>query len=749
MPIAPLKPGTEYRVVLDRIVDHSGNVMAGSHTLRFSTGQAVDLNPPRATTPNRVAPGEPIRVRFSEPMDFTSIQDTRATVLSGSDRGTSGTWFSIWPVRLEPSADRRELAIVPLRPLVLGESYTLSVNPAADRAGNRVQFETGSVRVTVTDQPPPAPVTLQLFPADGDTGIPTNVVISATPSRVVSSLSITVFEGDRPVGVIGGSGRIALNPNTRYRIEAVGADFSGAPIAPASSSFTTGAGPIQSATLQLTEALPANGAANVSPDTPITLRFNRDLHPGAAYTGVRVTSDIFIPPPVVAARGPVLTIAPAVYWPPASFVQLSVSRQTSGVALPGPIDIAGNPYNTFFGLQFRTGALADPTPAALEEVLPPPGSELPALEGATVSLRFSRPVIIPGDGFRVFINGQPSQSGCLIPVDEPRVCRVVMRLPAKAEITIVGTNAIRDYAGNNLAPFVLEYRAGETIPAGPISAQLLEPRGSMGETSTNPVVAFDRPMNVETVLGGMQVTQDLDVMPGTIEPQSGGAQYRFRPARPFAAGSQIRIILPLSIRDLAGRTLPDWLILPFQISRAANAPARTLQLTRASVTPALPANAPLDVVFNTGLLPGSVHGETVWLSAGQRLVPARVEQPSPDTIRLTPLEALTPGQQYVATFGAALRGLEGQPFAGASVVFTAGPAAEPALVGREEIQWHGRTARRLRFSDPLTAAEAAAFRGDGEALLSTDGLTLILTQPGGDALKLGEPAAPRRHKGSR
>jgi hypothetical protein len=110
---------------------------------------------------------------------------------------------------------------------------------------------------------------------------------------------------------------------------------------------------------------------------------------------------------------------------------------------------------------------------------------------------------------------------------------------------------------------------------------------------------------------------------------------------------------------------------------------------------------------------------------------------------------LTPGQQYVATFGAALRGLEGQPFAGASVVFTAGPAAEPALVGREEIQWHGRTARRLRFSDPLTAAEAAAFRGDGEALLSTDGLTLILTQPGGDALKLGEPAAPRRHKGSR
>jgi hypothetical protein len=268
-----------------------------------------------------------------------------------------------------------------------------------------------------------------------------------------------------------------------------------------------------------------------------------------------------------------------------------------------------------------------------------------------------------------------------------------------------------------------------------------------------PIVEFDRRMEAASVVAGMRVTQDGALVQGVVEPLEGGRRYRFRPDRPFAAGAFVRIVLPMSILTLEGRHPHDWNILGFSIRGPGSAPDK-LMLTRVSVTSALPANAPLDLEFSSPLAPGSVHRDAVWLSDGHRLVPAAVELRGPASVRITPDESLTPGREYVLTIGAALRGEQAEAFPGARVVFSAGPEAAPVLVSREEIDWRGEPAWRLRFSHPITPVEAEALRGkgSGEIALAADGLMLVV--PGRrtevpEVLAPGQPVPLQRRRAGR
>ena len=317
-----------------------------------------------------------------------------------------------------------------------------------------------------------------------------------------------------------------------------------------------------------------------------------------------------------------------------------------------------------------------------------------------------------------------------------------MRLAANASISIVGTGGIRDYAGNPIQPFVLDFQASEPIAAGPFRWTLIEPRANPAPRSAVPVVEFDRTMDAASVVASMRVTQNGSIVAGVIDPMEDGRAFRFRPESPFLAGARVKVLVPpFVVRDTEGRFLQDWLTADFLV---AAEPRSTLSLTHSGVGAVLPANAALQISFDQPLTPASVSPDSVWLTTHGRLVPGHVSHLSGPTIRFVPDELLVPGERYVLTAGAAIRGLDGQTFSGADVVFTAGPPSDPIVERIEEIPWQGSSAIRLLLTEAITPAEATDLRWPGVAdiLVASDGRSVILT---GERLDIPAPVG-RGHR---
>jgi methionine-rich copper-binding protein CopC len=300
VPQGVLRANQRYTVTVTGVEDAAGNGVT-SGAIAFTTGAEVDLSLPAIvrTDPPEGTIGAPLNpvvmIELSEPItgDLNLGPPDQPNV--GLRDGTQSQWV---PVTVSLSATGRVLTLVPNEPLAVGTSYFVYAGyfagaPLYDYSGNRymtgnfvLAFTTGFAVDTT------APTVTGVSPVDGLTGAPTNarvVVTFSEPVRPTTTAGVRLLRGGQPVSVAtdlsNGNRTLTLRPlvplaaTTPYTVQIAGVtDLAGFPVAPLTTSFTTGAGADLVAPT-VVSVTPANGATNVPLGATITVLFNERINP--------------------------------------------------------------------------------------------------------------------------------------------------------------------------------------------------------------------------------------------------------------------------------------------------------------------------------------------------------------------------------------------------------------------------------------------------------------------------------------
>ncbi len=445
-PGIPLSPLREYQLIVEGVQDSSGNTLSEPQTIRFTTGEQLDTTGPVATF-RLLSRTAPLRVRFSKVIDVTSVL-SQPDILTWSEmRGGTGYTRKV-PVAFDWDEQQLLLTITPQEPLQVGIDYTLGLRGITDLAGHA--SSTTDFRFRPVENPDTSPPRISIHPPDGSSNVPTNAILRVMFGRRLDTPVVRLYEEDALVLTAPSQSsdnvslQRALKPNLRYRIEVEGFrdDFDNE-VPATSSTFTTGAGDDRTP-LRFVSSSPAQGDAGVPPDTPWQFTFNKPLFP-LVYFDLPVQSSRAFPfRYTTEVSGERLTLVPSPAWPAASTIQFSFSQMTR-FGVPSLTDWAGNRLQLQVNASFRTAAINDPVPPALESANPPAGSTISA-GLATVELRFSKPVIV-SNAVQVFYGSQRVESGGVYSQDF-RTVTFTLAPPEKSRVTLVGTDAIRDNADN-------------------------------------------------------------------------------------------------------------------------------------------------------------------------------------------------------------------------------------------------------------------------------------------------------------
>ncbi|MCB1689856.1 MAG: Ig-like domain-containing protein [Halioglobus sp.] len=264
VPRSLLAANSSYVLSVADVEDVSGNPLLVPVAIGFTTADSLDnlagsiLNwsyASNATLPLNAV----LEVELSERIDPTTI-NTNVAAGQASFALYSNTQGRFMQGRGVLSADGRHLRFARDEALQPGHSYTLYVTYNTylfDLAGNRINSTSRSFTAgNAQDITAPAVTTATL--ADGQSGVPTNVIVNVRFNEPVSLSSITGFDirdalnnvvptqrtSNTAVDLLTLTPSVTLLPNSNYRLNIAGIeDRSGNPLAaPAAIDFTTGSG---------------------------------------------------------------------------------------------------------------------------------------------------------------------------------------------------------------------------------------------------------------------------------------------------------------------------------------------------------------------------------------------------------------------------------------------------------------------------------------------------------------------------
>ena len=701
-PQLPLEPLSEYELILDDVKSSSGVPFAAPRSIRFTTGDRYDRQAPLSTIIYTTLDA-PVRIKFSERIDATSIRAAQAP-LTWSDLRGGGGWTRTEPVTKEWRSDTNELLLMPLNPLVEGRQYRVHTQLFRDQAGHGAG--SGGTDFVATNSPNLRTNETSFIPPDGSTGVATNVNMEVRFGTSLQTPPVRIYQGGTLLNLIssrrapGVSLQLNLKPGETYRIEFdTFRDSYDREIPGASSTFTTGTA-ADTSPLTFVSTVPAQNATGVDPATPWRLTFNKTLAPDVYFDGFFAERAVpFRYTTRTAGQDAIIQADPA--WPSASLIQQTINPYSRN-GLRSVADWSGNVLSQTLRLNFRTAAVPDAEPPALLSASPESGATVPAAY-ALVRLQFSEPVLIGPDAFLVFYGAEKVSSVYYSTSSDPKGVVLQLQAPPNSRVTILSTDQLRDYGGNPAPPFTLEYAVGEKIPFGPVQAELAEPRPAIDYPPTTPItIRFDRVMDAESVRQSIRVTSDGQNVDGAIEVLEDGKAFRFRANSPYAAKAVVRVYLLSTARDPEGWTYQPQHFTPFATFTIASGPT-PLTLARLGFGHTTPSDSVLELEFAAELDPATINDASVWLSQSGRLVPGTASLRNAKILRFTPDIALEPDATYVLTAGTALRSHEGQPFHGIDLPFAATPVEpEAEIASIEHEQWQGRDAIRIRFTSEVS-----------------------------------------------
>ncbi len=423
-PQVPLLPNTEYRYYVgtgNYVQDQNGNNVYGGWYYFYTGSGAVSTGPTVTVSPLDTATGIPLNAaviaHISAPIDPTSWSQNSIQLLDSGSNPVAGTVS-------EPN--NQELIFVPTNPLTAGMTYTVNVNGFTDANGNAVvpsgtTFTTGAAvsgggltftgsnitnNVTVTSLTQqiiltfsqildPATVnssTLVLMdtwnsnrPLAATYSVNGNQVTITPVNPYPSGAQITVGECGGPTDVLGD---VFLNGGC-YNQELV---YFYAP------SSTVGA----PTTLTVLSVSPANGAANVGRDQPVSVTFSNSINPSTAggyntqlYAGQDLQTNGNV---TVSADGRTLTFNLGALYNGANY--------TIAIPAGGVTDEWGNSLAAPFTSTFTTAADPATGNGSVQSTNPGNTSGVPTNNLLTLYMnRQVNPSMAPGS-VTVTVNGQ-------------------------------------------------------------------------------------------------------------------------------------------------------------------------------------------------------------------------------------------------------------------------------------------------------------------------------------------------------
>jgi large repetitive protein len=679
-PQPALSPSTVYTIAATaQLTDVSENPLMNPGTFTFTTGPAVDTTLPTvaASSPANADVGVPtnslIQLKFSKRMDPLTATTSNFLVYITAAGGTfpiAGT--------ISATADGLTATFTPSSPLLPSTDYEIQATGIADLEGHALSpgftatFTTGAAEVTT------APTVVQVSPPSGTTGTPVNTQVVAVVSVPVSAASvgssaITVSAGGTPV-----SGSVSLSSSqttltfvpgsslatsTVYTVEVSGfTDQAGNAVTPFSSTFTTGTSgtPVTTAAT-VTSTSPVDAATGVPVSSNIVLTFSERIDAATVNLNTVVVLGFGLSTQLggsysVDSTGKVVTFTPLSPLP---------GNNTIDVYLNGVLDLAGNSTSGYV-LAFTTGAETDTTTPTVLMMTPSNGATGVGLN-ASVVLTFSKSMsrsTMNANTLALLVNGSKLSTSIYYSADNQVATLTVGMLPPSSTVTVVATTGVTDLVGNALANFESSFTTAAAFDTTHPAVVTQRPgNGATGvPLNTNVVLYVNAPMNVSTVQGALDVSQNGALVSGTTQVSDNGQVIQFTPSAPWSNGAAIQVFLNPTAQDVNGNSLTA-----YEGSFTTLANTSTVPPSGVSVSPAangatgVSTKLVIDIGFNETLNPSTVNSTTVTLTpSGGSAVATTVSLIGGGSIvQVVPKAALTANTAYTVQMTTGIQGTNG------------------------------------------------------------------------------------------
>ncbi len=677
VPAVPLQPNTTYTMTIAGVKDPAGNAVA-TVTNSFTTGATYDVTPPTVVSTDPVScsnnpagcPAYGINVTpkilFNKPLNPVGVNGTYFA-LELNDTG------QFIPATISLSANGREVTFTPQVPLLPNTEYRFSnINGggSVDEDGNYANlswyyFYTGSG--TVTTGP-----TVTVTPANAATGIPLNAQVIANISTPIDPTtwtqnSIQVLNGATPI-----AGTVSL-PNiqelvfapsspllagTTYTVNVSGfTDASGNPVVPSSTTFTTGTSASGGGLTLVSSSFPYTTpyATNVSTSAQIVLVFSQILDPTTVNSSTMEVMDTWNSNQPLAAtyavNGNTVTITPVVQWPANTNVTVGECGGPSDIL--GDVFYSGNCWEQELAYFTTTSATPDTTPLTVVSVNPPNGATN-VRHDIPVTVTFNeaiKPASAGGDNSLLYAGQDLQTNGSTTVSADGRTLTVYnSALDNGTDYTLeLPASGITDWSGNSLATtFISTFTTANNPPNGGSQVQSTLPANNASGVPTNTLLTLylNRPVNVSTLAGNINVTVNGTVQSGTLTSIAGGYEVQYTPSTAFPNSATIQWFFS-NVQDIYGNVFGS--DSGYFYTAAAPPNPSTAQPTIVAISPAyagsttMPTNGEIDIEYSQPIdattLTGNVYFNTP-------TTPATVTLVSPTVVRLTPNSAMTPGATF-------------------------------------------------------------------------------------------------------
>lgn len=579
VPTSPLAVGTEYALSSAGLMDLAGNQQT-SFGVGFTTAFVSNTNPPMVintspeNTETAVPTNSPIEILFSEPVQPITLSQVTLT--------TGGQAVAVTPTF---SDGNQLLTLAPSLPLLPNTNYTLTIIGVKDTAGNQM---TTTVTTTFTTGPTfnlEGPTVTQVNPANGATGVGTNVAPQIVfserlnPLSVVSSSNELYYAGsielyDKATGqfvpatVNMSSDRLtatitpssALSPNTSYEINVgYGAnyyDVAGNYGQSYQSNFVTGGGS-DTAHATVTAISPSNGQTAVPLNPQIVAVMSDTVDP------ITVTNNSITVTPQggsavagstsLASDGVTLTFVPA--------AALNAST-TYNVSVGGFNDVQGNPVNTFAS-SFTTGsALYGAGTFTLNLVNPGNGASNVSV---TEPVTFTMSNLINSDSassgtVEVYVYNTGAIAAGTYSVSGAAVTFTPQTpYPANTQMGMA-ISGLTDEAGNSASVYAGSFTTANTTNTTAPTVTITPPNGTTNAgLNTEVVLTFSKSINPATITSSSVnlFNGDAAINPAvSISSDNRTVVLNYNRAT-LPAGATITVSATSAITDLSGNTLSN------------------------------------------------------------------------------------------------------------------------------------------------------------------------------------------------
>ena len=417
--------------------------------------------------------------------------------------------------------------------------------------------------------------------------------------------------------------------------------------------------------------MPAQGATNVSPNTTVTFTFNEpfDITTLAAGTQVAVSGLSGEVAGQLAVNGNVVTFTPTAPLP---------GNQSIVATVSGVKDLAGN-NNATRSSTFTTGATTDTTPPTVVSITP---NDKAVDIGPTtpITLTFSEslnPNTVNNTTFALFVNGDIVQPSVARSQDN-RTVVLTTNLPVSSVVAVIATNQVKDLSGNALTDFTSVFTTGVTRDTTrPTVVTQFPGSGASGVLQDASIVFYmSEVMNAGTLQQAMHISQNGQLVGGTVTLSGGGRVIMFQPLQQWSPNALVEVFVDNTAEDINGNALNNYQT-SFRISGAGVAAPTVVATSPTYGSGTAPINSVIDLQYSEALDPSTVNATSVVFhdyQTGQVLGAAVSMSKGNRVVHVVPQALLLANHTYYVQTAATLKDLTGQTAASYFLYFATSPA---------------------------------------------------------------------------